>query len=378
MSTESISRPAPADIIAQLRYQLAGLFNVVAVDVPDPPAEAIRFHGYLQQDAETAFDEIRQRFEPIGYTPNLGRSDNRQAPDVVVAMRGVAQARPSRAWINLLLFGVTVLTTLYAGKQAGEGLLSGLPFAVTLLVILGTHEFGHYFAARWHKADVTLPYFIPMLPGLSLLGTLGAVIQMRSPIRDRKQLLDVGVAGPLAGLVIAIPLLIYGLSLSPVEPFPPPEEMSPNDSAYLVEGDSLLYIGLKYLVKGERLPQGNIDVNLHPIAWAGWVGLLVTCLNLLPMGQLDGGHVVYALIGRRAWPLARLTAVAMLAMGVVAWSGWFIWAVLPLLFGLRHPPPLNDHTPLDTRRKLVGVLVLIVFILVFTPVPLTVVWPPGS
>jgi membrane-associated protease RseP (regulator of RpoE activity) len=121
-----------------------------------------------------------------------------------------------------------------------------------------------------------------------------------------------------------------------------------------------------------------MDVNLHPIAWAGWVGLLVTCLNLLPMGQLDGGHTLYALIGRRAWPIARLTAVAMLVMGVVAWSGWFIWAVLPLLFGLRHPPPLNDHTPLDTRRKLVGVLVLIVFVLVFTPVPLTVVWPPGS
>jgi len=378
MNTESVSQPDLTDVIVRLRSQLTGVFNVVAIDVPQPPAEAIRFQGHLQQDASTAFELIRERFESIGYTPNLVRGENQHAPDVLIAMHGVVQANPSRAWINLLLFGITVFTTLYAGHQSGEGLLSGIPYAFTLLVILGTHEFGHYFAARHHKADVTLPYFIPMLPEISLLGTLGAVIQMRSPIRDRRQLLDVGVAGPLAGLIIAIPLLVYGLALSPIETFTPADELRPDDSGYLVEGNSLLYLGLKYAVKGEVLPNNGQDVNLHPIAWAGWVGIMVTFLNLLPMGQLDGGHVLYALIGRRAWPIARLVALVMLVMGVVAWTGWFIWAVLPLLFGLRHPPPLNDHTPLDTHRKLVGVAVLVIFVLVFTPVPITMVLPPAS
>lgn len=377
MNTEPVPQADLADVVAQLRSQLTGVFNVVAVDVPQPPAEAVRFQGHLQQDASTAFELIRERFEPIGYTPNLARSENQHAPDVLIAVHGVVQANPSRAWINLLLFGITVFTTLYAGHDPDEGLFSGIPYAFTLLVILGTHEFGHYFAARHHKADVTLPYFIPMLPEISLLGTLGAVIQMRSPIRDRKQLLDIGVAGPLAGLAIAIPLLVYGLVLSPVEPLKPAETLQP-DEGYLLEGNSLLYLGLKYAVKGEVLPRNGQDVNLHPIAWAGWVGIMVTFLNLLPMGQLDGGHVLYALIGRRAWPIARLVALAMLVMGVVAWTGWLIWAVLPLLFGLRHPPPLNDHTPLDTRRKWVGALVLLIFVLVFTPVPLTMVLPPSS
>ncbi len=355
--------PTQTTIITSLRAQLTGIFNVVAVDVPQPPDKAIRFRGYLQQEPERAFDELSRRFEPLNYMPALARDEENDDQDVLVAVRGVVRPRPAQAWINLVLFGVTVLTTLYAGNllDEGSGLLSGAPFAFTLLAILGTHEFGHYFVARHHRAAVTLPYFIPMPFGL---GTMGAVIQLRSPIRNRKQLLDIGVAGPLAGLLVAIPLLVYGLATSPVEP-PPVED------GYLQEGNSLLYLGLKYLIHGRVLPGNGLDVSMNSITFAAWIGLFVTCLNLLPMGQLDGGHVAYALFGRRAWGLARFAALGLLVLGLLrgGWQGWFLWVILPFMFGLRHPPPLNDHTPLDRRRKVLGALMIVIFILVFTPVP---------
>jgi membrane-associated protease RseP (regulator of RpoE activity) len=200
------------------------------------------------------------------------------------------------------------------------------------------------------------------------LGTMGAVIRLRSPIRNRKQLFDIGVAGPLAGLVVAIPLLLYGLSTSPVEP-------PPVRTPYLQEGNSLLYLGLKYLVHGRILPGGGLDVSMNAITYAAWIGLFVTCLNLLPLGQLDGGHIAYALFGRRAWWLARSAALGLLVLGFTGWMGWFLWVILPFALGLQHPPPLNDHTPLDRRRKALGVLMILIFILVFTPVPFKVVYP---
>jgi membrane-associated protease RseP (regulator of RpoE activity) len=358
-------------IINQLRAQLAGLFNIVLVDVPKPPDQAIRFRGYLQEEPERAFAELARRLEPLDYTPTLTRDDENGGQDVLVAVRGVVKPRPSRAWINGALFVITVFTTLLAGSYyEGGGLLSGTPFAFTLLAILGTHEFGHYFVARYHRAAVTLPYFIPFpaLSGMLSLGTMGAVIQLRSPIRNRKQLFDIGVAGPLAGLVIAIPMLIYGLSQSPVGP-------PPINSGYLQEGNSLLYLGLKYLVHGRILPGDGLDVQMNSMTYAAWIGLFVTCLNLLPMGQLDGGHIIYALFGRRAWQIARLTAGALFVLGFMGWMGWFLWVILPLVFGLRHPPPLNDHTPLDGRRKLLGIAMIAIFVLVFTPVPFKVILP---
>jgi membrane-associated protease RseP (regulator of RpoE activity) len=198
---------------------------------------------------------------------------------------------------------------------------------------------------------------------------MGAVIQLRSPIRDRKQLFDIGVAGPLAGLFVAIPLVILGLSQSPIQS--PPTRVA----YYLQEGNSLLYLGLKYLVHGRILPGDGVDVTMNSMAFAAWIGLFITCLNLLPMGQLDGGHIAYALFGRRAWWLARLTAIALLILAFAGWRGWFLWVILPVVFGLRHPPPLNDHTPLDRRRKMLGVVMIVIFILVFIPVPFTIVYP---
>lgn len=352
------------ETIALLQAQLDGIFSVASVEVFPAPEQAIRFRGHLQQDSQMAFDELSRRFELLEHTPMLAREDEL---DIVVAMPGVVRPKPSRAWINLALFAVTVMTTLWAGSlYDGGDLLSGAPFAFTLLLILGTHEFGHYFAARHHRAAVTLPYFIPMPAWSPLLnvGTMGAVIQLRSPIKDRKQLFDIGVAGPLAGLVVALPLLIYGLSTSPVQP-------TPTAPGYVIvqEGNSLLYLGLKYLIHGKILPSNGLDVSINSVTFAAWFGLLVTNLNLLPMGQLDGGHIAYALWGRRAWWLARVMVGVLLLLGVGSWSGWLLWAFMPLVFGLHHPPPLDDHTPLDQRRKVLGMVMLVVFILVFIPVP---------
>jgi Zn-dependent protease len=364
-----VNSPSESTIINKLRAQLTGIFSIAFVDIPQPPDQAIRFRGFLQQEPEQAFAELSRRFEPLDYTATLSRDEKNGGQDVLVAVRGVARPKPSNALINLLLFVVTVFTTLLAGSfYEGGGLLSGVPFAFSLLLILGTHEFGHYFVARYHRAAVTLPYFIPFpaLRGMLTLGTMGAVIQLRSPIRNRRQLFDIGVAGPLAGLAVAVPLLIYGLSQSTVQP-------PPADGVYVQEGNSLLYLGLKYLVYGRILPGNGLDVSINSMAYAAWIGLFVTCLNLLPMGQLDGGHIAYALFGRRAWMLARMTALALLILAFLGWQGWFLWVILPFFFGLRHPPPLNDHTPLDMRRKILGAMMIVVFILVFIPVPFRII-----
>jgi membrane-associated protease RseP (regulator of RpoE activity) len=221
---------------------------------------------------------------------------------------------------------------------------------------------GHYIVGRRYNAPVSLPYFIPM-PIAGLFGTMGAVIVQRAPFEDRKSLFDIGVAGPLAGLVLALPLLVYGLATSQVGPITP---------GGLLEGNSILYAGLKYLIFGRMLPGNGLDVYLNPVAWAAWGGLLITSLNLMPVGQLDGGHILYALLGKRAWPVAAGVVVLLLAMGFL-WNGWFLWAMLALLFGARHPAPLNDVSPLDARRKLLGLGVMVLFILTFTPIPFTAI-----
>ena len=237
-------------------------------------------------------------------------------------------------------------------------LLTGLPFSLTLMSILLAHEMGHYIVGRRYNAPVSLPYFIPM-PFFGLFGTMGAVIVQRAPFEDRRSLFDIGVAGPLAGLVVALPLLVYGLATSKVGPIPP---------GSLMEGNSILYLAIKYLIFGKILPGHGLDVSLNPVAWAAWGGLLVTSLNLLPIGQLDGGHTLYALLGKRAWPVAIGVVLLLLAMGFV-WQGWFLWAILVLVFGVRHPAPLNDLSPMGLKRTLVGIGVLVLFVLTFTPIP---------
>jgi len=265
--------------------------------------------------------------------------------------------------VHVVLFGVTFLSTVVAGAflAGGDPLRNpaeaarGLAFAIPLLSILGIHELGHYLAARRHRVAVTAPYF---LPAPSLIGTFGAFIRIRSPIPHRDALLDIGAAGPLCGALAAVPILAAGLALSTVRPA--------GSLAGIPLGESLLFKGLARLVLGE-IPRGH-DVVLHPVAFAGWIGLLVTALNLLPSGQLDGGHIAYALFGPGYARVAGAVPWALLPLGLL-WKGWFLWAGLLLVLGTRHPAPVFDQIPVSPGRRRVGIATAVLFVLCFTPNP---------
>jgi membrane-associated protease RseP (regulator of RpoE activity) len=224
------------------------------------------------------------------------------------------------------------------------------------------HEFGHYFTARHYQASVSLPYFIPAPPPFPF-GTLGAIIRMRSPATNRNSLFDIAAAGPLAGLAIAIPAILLGLDWSTVGPVP---------AGGIIFGDSLLMRLLVYLKFG-ALAEGT-DVFIHPVALAGWVGLFVTALNLFPVGQLDGGRIAYALLGRRHRVVGIATFLALLVMGAVTGAAnWVVWAALLFfLVGFHHSPPLDDVTPLTPGRVIVGVICLLLLVLLIPPVPIQV------
>ncbi len=269
-------------------------------------------------------------------------------------------------WLHITLFVLTFITTTAAGALQNDAdlfadpsqIVSGLPFAVTLMTILLVHEMGHFLMSRHHGVKATLPYFIP---APSFIGTFGAFIKMKSPPQNRRSLFDVGAAGPLAGLVLAIPAVVIGLQLSTVSP-------DEGTTGGVALGSSLLLSFLSRVTLGLLPEQANIV--MHPIGFAGWIGLLVTAMNLLPIGQLDGGHVVYALFGRKAIWVSRSALVLILALGVLRlWDGWLIWGVLLLVLGVRHPPPLDPHTPLDFKRQVVAWLTLAVFAVTFIPVP---------
>lgn len=274
--------------------------------------------------------------------------------------------RPSYR-LPIILFSLTVITTLFAGAiQQGANpfreplsLLKGIPFSFTLLTILLTHEFGHYFTSRYHKVPATLPYFIP---APSFIGTFGAFIRMTSPILKKKAIFDIGISGPIAGFVVAIVAIVIGLDLSTI--------IKEGSSEGFKLGSPLVFSWLSQLILGD--PGGGYDILLHPVAFAGWIGLFVTSLNLIPMGQLDGGHVVYALFGEKQRFISVAMIPILLWLGTIGWSGWFVWAFLPLIFGLRHPPVTDLDTPLDRGRIIVGWLGLIMFIITFIPVPFSV------
>jgi membrane-associated protease RseP (regulator of RpoE activity) len=302
-----------------------------------------------------------------------------------------APVQPPRYGLALGLFVATCASTTYVGSlsSSGGGLLSGLSYSVPLMAILLAHEFGHYIAARIHRVPASLPYFIP-LP-LPPLGTMGAVILMRDRIARRNALLDIGAAGPLAGLAVAIPVLIYGILESPVLPEP--------QSAYMMEGHSLLYVGLLHLLKGPFPP--GYDVMLTPTAFAGWTGLLVTMLNLIPSLQLDGGHVAYALLDSHYARLSRFVRAALLPLAIAValtyaipafaagrrgeelWTAaqpgmqWLVWWVVLRLMSRRsereHPP--TDPGPLSPGRRVLAAFTLALFVLLFMPAGLRFVNP---
>ncbi len=355
----------------QLRDEVGDVFVVEDVTADYPQAGAVRFRGRLMVPTSEAYSRLNERLAPYRLQPVMRRSDSQDVL-LLLPLHLTTGTKTGRPWVNLVLFLATVVTVLMAGVQQSTGdlvadILSGWPFAVGLLGILLTHEFGHYFAARYHGVAATLPYFIPM--PLSILGTFGAVINIRAPMRNRRVLLDIGAAGPLSGLVVALPVLLIGLALSTVEPL---AGQCTSANPCLLEGNSLLYLGVKYLVFGQILPREGIDVMIHPVAFAGWAGILVTALNLLPVGTLDGGHVAYALLGKKARLLYLPVLLAMIGLGFM-WNGWWLWAGLLLVFGRMHAQPLDDVTPLDGKRKLVGLVAVVVFVLTFTPLPMMLI-----
>jgi len=360
------SADSSAFTVAEIGPQLAG---VLAVDQVRVEGHAVAFGGRLLMQPATAVTELVGRFRPFGYTPFLQAG---QGLTWVRALPFVDVVMPSKPRTNIVLFLLTVLSTIVAGSQAffafnpfvePHRLLEGVPFAFTLLAILGTHEFGHYFTARAYGASVSLPYFIPAPPPL-LFGTLGAIIRMRSPARDRNSLFDIAAAGPLAGLVVALPALWIGLGWSKVAAVPSGGSVS--------FGDSLLLRFMTWLAFGP-LPPGH-DVFVHPVALAGWVGLFVTALNLIPVGQLDGGRIAYALFGARHRQISIATFLGLLALGAVTGAGnWFVWAFLLLfVMGFHHQPPLDDLSPLSPGRYAVGFLCLLLLILLIPPVPIAI------
>jgi len=309
--------------------------------------------------------------------PNGTEEKKVYIPDIIIppVSGGYVYYRPpppERRWINIVLFITTFLTTLFAGAgQEGVSwelfwdnpmsIAKGLPFSLTLIGILLAHEMGHFFMAKKHGVDATLPYFIPAPFGI---GTFGAVIKMRSPLRDRNSLIDIGAAGPIAGMIIAIPACYFGLLMSEVRPIT-------DAMGGITLGDSLLFSGLQILA-GKGVPAGY-DVFLHPIAFAGWIGMLVTMLNLLPVGQLDGGHVAFAVLGPKAIWLSRAVFLLLVALSFFSWPGWLVWAILLLfIIRLRHPPIYEPvPTPLGPGRKLIAAIAFLLFILTFMPSPMS-------
>ncbi|MBI4831790.1 MAG: site-2 protease family protein [Candidatus Lindowbacteria bacterium] len=268
-----------------------------------------------------------------------------------------------RVRTNIILFFLTLLTTLFAGALLAEVdpvkqphlIYKGLPFSVTLMGILLSHELGHYLMSRYHKVDATLPYFIP---APTFIGTFGAVIKINSNVPNRRALLDIGATGPIVGFIASIPAIIIGLKLSyPVV----------GTSHGVSFGSSLLLeiIAARVL---PSVPQGY-DINLHPVALAGWLGLLVTMMNLLPMGMMDGGHIAYAFFGKWHYYISRGVVAIMLLMGIFGWFGWAIWGMLNIVFGLRHPAPTHPEVALDGKRKLIGAFAALIFVLTFVPIP---------
>ena len=271
-------------------------------------------------------------------------------------------------YLNIILFILTFISTLAVGAMH-EGInvleeplkiYKGLPFSIALLLILLFHEFSHYLASRKHRIEASLPYFIP---APTLFGTFGAVIKMKSPITTKNALIDIGASGPIAGFIISVIVTIIGLYFSKIMPV--------HDTNNLIAlGDSLLFKALTKAILG-TVPE-NHDVFLHPVALAGWIGFFVTSINLIPVGQLDGGHILYALIGEKHSTFSKLLIGVMFIMGFFLWEGWIIWGVLLIVLGFKHPPIVYSAMPLDPKRKIIGWISLAIFVLTFMPVPILV------
>lgn len=396
-----------SDLSYQIEPIIQRVFRVEDTTLGDQKAGyLVRYHGQLLLDSVEAYDRLASALKPLAVTPLFRMEGKRQT---ILIVGGVQNLKPSNPRTNLIFFLLTVVSVWFTGgmlalqeipagfgKMAWAILSQGWPFAISFLAILSAHEFGHYFAGRRHHTLVSLPYFLPLPYPLSPFGTFGAFINMKEIPRNRRILMDIAVAGPLAGLIVSIPVLLIGLSLSTLNTLP--AQPSVNGTGLMqLEGNSILYLLAKFAVFGKLLPQpasygdlspllywlrsfftgtplpyGGLDVSIHPVAWAGWGGLLITALNLIPAGQLDGGHIFSTLfsnqIARKVLPVL---FIILIGLGFF-WSGWWLWAVLIFFLGRLQAQPLDQITQLDPKRKILAAAMLIVFILVFTPIPLVI------
>jgi hypothetical protein len=358
----------------------------------------VRYRGLLLgDDSVAAYDQLEDAVHGYGLTPLFRKEGDRH---LIFLAPSLPEPKKRLPTVNIVMFLLTVLSVMFVGAQPEgpipsdllgqlwvvlKSILTGWPFALSLMSILLAHEFGHYLMSRHHKTAATLPYFIPF--PLPPLGTMGAVIQMQAVPKNKRILFDIGIAGPLAGMVVAIPVLLYGLSISKLGPV----VADPNG---WIEGNSLLYLFSKFVIFGKLLPEpattnglslfvhwiqyfftgtplpiGGVDVFISNVALAGWAGLLVTSLNLIPVGTLDGGHVTYALFGEKIRRVYPFVIVILVVMGFVA-QMWWLWAVRLLWLGRVHAEPLDQITELDPRRRALGWFAILLFILVFSPVPM--------
>jgi Zn-dependent protease len=337
--------------------------------------EVIQFEGSLRSNPPTALEEIDGKLASSNLRVILTEGEQNQVR-VAIVPASTEESAPEEPnwWLHGILLLLTLATTTWAGAMhQGVDILRdpasfavGLPYSIGLLLILGAHELGHYFAARKHRIQVTPPYFIP---APFALGTFGAFISMRGLARDRRELFDVAVAGPLAGLVFAIPALLFGLQYSKVVT----GNASPETMHRGVDiGSSFLMAILSKLTLGPAAAEGH-RLILHPLAFAGWLGLLVTALNLLPIGQLDGGHIAHALFGsRRAHTISIVALVSLFLLAVFVWPGLMMWAfIVFFIAGTRDAPPANDLTPLNVSRQAIGYFAFVLLALILIPVPHT-------
>jgi len=336
-------------------------------------ANAVAFFCRVDKEfLEQKFDELRRSLSEKGYVPML-RYD--QGEHIIYIIKKT-QRKEKPIWINILLLILTLITTIITGSILVQGnydvwnmpnamdvfkpesLLKGaLFFALPLMSILIVHEMGHYYISKKHGIKTSLPFFMPLPPIMSInIGTLGALISSRDPMPNKKALFDVGIAGPLAGFLVAIPITAIGIATAKVVPIP--KEVPVGEITF---GSSLLINGLTSMI--HNLP-GGYTIEMNPLLFAGWVGLLITSINLLPAGQLDGGHIFRAVFGEKQ------KYIGWVAIIIMVFTGWLFFAIIIIfLMGMMHPPPLNDDTELDVKRKLLFILVIVILVLCYIPEP---------
>jgi Zn-dependent protease len=373
---ERVERETTADYAGVITDGAVGELGLAVAPVVDVRRSYVRgglpvVEGQLKTSPADAFDQLENLLSPWRRTPLIESAGDGIAR-VIALPSSVTDAlrRRSRVSINVLLFLATIVTTIWAGAlHQGVNLLAdpgqfliGVPYAAALLAILGVHEMGHFVVARRHGVDVTWPYFIPVPMGL---GTLGAFIQIKSLIKSRRAIFDVGIAGPLAGLCVALPALFIGLGQA--------APLTGEASLHGTRAGSSILLALMYQMVhgGDLASAASASIRLTPVAFAGWIGLVVTALNLLPVGQLDGGHIAYSLFGRRyARAIGVGTFLVMLGLGLTVWPGLLTWAILIVVIaGFSHLPALDDITPPDPKRFALGAFALVLLLAIVIPLP---------